>query len=176
MQHGFLPTRNASLARAPRPAPGALALALTLTSLACGPAIVQMRGTEGLPDEQVAFMFSNPHLDLTVDREFTLLASDAKSLKRVTVPTGHHAVEASCIYSSDVPYHASKGDGPAPPASPEGAKLTKSLPVAVVLEGEAGHAYKPRAHFFRDDKGTPGCRVHMVDVTAEPAGKAQDLY
>jgi hypothetical protein len=135
-----------------------------------------MQGTEGLPEDQVAFLFTNPHLDLTVDRDFSAPASESKSLRRITVPPGHHAVEASCVYTDAVPYHAAKGDGPAPAASAEGAKITKSTPIAVVLEGEPGHKYKPRAHFFRNAEGIPGCRVRMVDVTNDSAGKDQDLY
>ena len=90
---------------------------------------------------------------------------------------GNHAVEVQCLYSDDVPYHPMKRKEGAPPLEKPKEKILVSPVFPVLLDGEAGHSYKPRVHFERDDaSGVPGCHVHMVDVTNEPGGEKVDLY
>jgi hypothetical protein len=156
------------------PAPSTLLISLLAAAGAgaCGPKRVQLYEGPALAPDQVTLLYSNKHLDLNVDRTYTLPASDRGKLHLLEIPAGHHAVEVRCLYTDDVPYHAVGGGG----SAPAGQKYTVSPPIALLLEGLPGHRYKPRARFERDGAGVPGCHVKMFDITNEPGGASQELY
>lgn len=153
----------------------ALTLLLGAAAGACGPELVQVYDGSKLPDDQVTFLYNNSHLDVTVDRRSSVEGDQRKKLHKLELQAGHHAVEVRCHYSDDVPYTA-KGGGPAPAPAAGGETYTLSPVIALTIDGDAGHAYKPRAHFERNAEGVPGCHVKMFDVTAESGGEKQDLY
>lgn len=139
----------------------------------CGAREVQLYDGPRLPHDQVVVLWSNPHLTLNIDRSYSMPVDDRSKLHRIEVPLGHHAVEVSCIYTDDVTYHPTgKGE-----AKPEGAQqFTQSRLIALLLDGQPGHQYKLRAHFTKDNAGTPGCRVKLFDVTNESGGHKVNFY
>ena len=49
-------------------------------------------------------------------------------------------------------------------------------PIALLLDGEAGHAYKPRIQIGQNAAGAPSCKARMFDVTSDGAGNKKDYY
>jgi hypothetical protein len=155
---------------------------LVITSalcLSCGPKRVQLYEGQ-LSDEEITVVFTNPHLELAVDRQYKLTGDDRTKLQKLELPVGHHTVEVSCVYSDDVTYNPPPDKAPATtaeeakPAPAE--KITQSPVIVLVADGEAGHSYKPRVHFYRNAQGVPGCRVRMFDVTSESGGHSNHFY
>jgi hypothetical protein len=148
-----------------------LALPL-LTLAACGPKAVQLYDGPKLDESEVTYMITNPHLKMVVDRQNTI---EDQSLQKLELPKGHHVAEVRCIYTPDMTYHPAKGVDPNA-SGPLKGDFKESPPIAVVMEGEPGHMYKPRAHYERHAGDLPGCRVRMFDVTNESGGHKVDFY
>jgi hypothetical protein len=129
---------------------GSLLLALLP---ACAAKSVQLYEGPKLPDDQVTTLWTNPRLQIEVDRQYKHPA-DQKALHRIDLPPGSHAVEVRCLYDN----------GQVSPV------------LALLMEGEAGHRYKPRVQFSRDEGGSPRCKAKVFDVTSEPDGHKIDLY
>jgi hypothetical protein len=127
-----------------------------------------------LPDDQVTYLWSNPHLMMSVDRDYAIPEKDVKKLHKIELRAGHHAVEVRCLYTRDVTYHAKEGDPPS--STPVKESFTASPVIAVVMSGDATRQYKPRVHFERNVDGVPGCRVKMFDVTEESGGQDVHLF
>jgi hypothetical protein len=149
-------------------------LLLALLGGACGATNVQVYEGEKMSPDQVTVLYSNPHLSVSVDRQYTV---PSQKLHRLELPAGHHAVEVQCLYTDDVQYHPARGRNKRNvDPSIAGQKFTASPSFALVVEGQAGHKYKPRAHFEKDDAGVPGCHVKMFDITDESGGEKVHLY
>ena len=146
---------------------------LTLAS-ACGPKQVQLYEGEKLGEDEVTFLVTNPHLKMIVDRQHSIEAG--QGLQKLELPKGHHVAEVQCIYSPDVTYHPAKGVDPATATGPIKSDFKESPPIAVVMDGEPGHLYKPRVHYERHAGDLPGCRVRMFDVTNDSGGAKVDTY
>ncbi len=135
-------------------------LALLIASLsglgACGHQRVQLYEGAPLPVDRATVLWSNPHLDLTVDRQYTVPAEERSKLHRLELPAGHHTVEVRCLYQNE--------------------KYTMSPVIPLVIDGEATHLYKPRVRFERTAEGVPGCRVKIFDVTSQSGGQKIDSY
>ena len=140
----------------------------------CGATNVQLYDGEKMPDDQVTVLYTNPHLRIGVDRQYTV---PKQSLHRLEMPAGHHAMEVQCLYGDDVQYHKARGRNkrPSDPAM-AGQTFTESPKFALVVEGEAGHKYKPRVHFEKDEAGVPACHVKMFDITNEAGGEKNHFY
>lgn len=151
-----------------------LVVAMLTTAAGCGPTKIQAYDGPQMPAEEVTVLWSNPHLEIDVDRRHSVKKDAAAKLHRIELPAGHHSVEVRCLYTDDVKYHTNEGEGPAPTATE--AKFEMSPTIALVMDGEAGHAYKPRVHFQRNASGVPGCKVKMFDVTAEGGGGGDNFY
>lgn len=141
---------------------------------ACGPKQVQLYDGEKLGDDETTFLLTNPHLKMNVDRQHQIAAGS--SLQKLELPKGHHVAEVNCIYAPENTYHPAKGVDPATATGPIKTEFKESPPIAVVMDGEPGHLYKPRVHFERHPGDLPGCRVKMFDVTNESGGAKVDLY
>jgi hypothetical protein len=171
----------------PRPALSLRSLSLLLPAAllaagACGPKRVQLYQGDGLPDQEVAVLYTNPHLDLEVDQDFKLKGQDRSKMHKLEMTTGDHALAVSCHYTDDVTYHppekpaaAPPADAPPPPPAPT-EKITQSPIIVLRMDGVGSHAYKPRVHFYRNAQGIPGCRVKVFDVTSEPGGEKNNFY
>lgn len=133
-----------------------LALASLLATAGCGPKAVQLYEGPKLPNDQVQVLWTNPRLEMSVDRQYKVPADERETLHKLDVALGNHAVEVNCLY-----------DDPNIKVSPT---------IALLLDGKPGHAYKPRVHFERNAAGVPGCKVKLFDVTEEPGGNKIDLY
>jgi hypothetical protein len=132
-------------------------LVLAPLAVGCGGAQrVQLYEGARLPDDQVSVLWTNPRLEIEVDRQYKLSAADNSRLYRIELPPGNHAVEVRCLYPDE--------------------KVKVSPTIALLLDGQAGHSYKPRVQFSRGADGVPGCRTRMFDVTAEPSGHTIDLF
>jgi hypothetical protein len=131
--------------------------ALMLFMAACG-GVQRVQLYEGaqLPDDQVTVLWTNPRLEIEVDRQYKVPAEQSTRLQRLELPPGNHAVEVRCLYQDD--------------------KNTVSPVIALVLDGEAGHSYKPRVQFGRAESGQPTCKARMFDITTDPAGQKVDSY
>jgi hypothetical protein len=157
-----------------------LLLPTLLAAAACGPKKVQLYQGDALPDQEVAVLYTNPHLDLEIDQDFKLKGDERKKLHKLEMTPGDHALAVSCHYSDDVTYHppdkaaASPPDGGAPPPPPS-EKITQSPVIVLRMDGVGGHAYKLRVHFYRNAQGIPGCRVKVFDLATDP-GEQNDLY
>jgi hypothetical protein len=136
----------------------ACALVLVPAALAACGGVQRVQLYEGapLPEDQVTVLFSNPRLQIEVDRQYKLPVAENARLHRIELPPGNHAVEVRCLYQDD--------------------KGTVSPVIALALEGEAAHRYKPRVQFGRSDSGQPTCKARMFDVTGDPAGQKLDGY
>src|SRR5687767_7542588 len=100
-------------------------IALLLLAAGCaGAEKVRLYEGPDLAADKVAVLWSNPHLKMDVDRDFSIADYKRSKLHRIEVVPGHHAVEVSCLYTENVMYHG-KGGGPAgkPPA---GQQFTES--------------------------------------------------
>jgi hypothetical protein len=117
---------------------------------------VQLYDGPQLPPDQVTVLFSNPRLQIEVDRQYKLPVEENARLHRIELPPGNHAVEVRCLYQD--------------------AAHTVSPVIALALEGDAGHSYKPRVQFGKSDSGQPTCRARMFDVTGEAGGQKTDTY
>jgi hypothetical protein len=117
---------------------------------------VQLYEGAKLPDDQVTVLWSNPRLDMEIDRQYKLPAEERARLHRIELPAGNHAVEVRCLYQDE--------------------KNTVSPVMARALEGEAGHSYKARVSIGRSDTGQPTCNVKLFDVSSEPGGEKIDSY
>jgi hypothetical protein len=132
-------------------------LLLGLLLASCG-GVQRVQLYEGprLPDDQVTVLWTNPQLEVEVDRQYKVPAEEIARLHRVELPPGNHAVEVRCRYNDD--------------------KIKLSPTIALAVEGEAGHSYKPRVQFGRGTEGQPSCKARMFDVTSEPGGEKVDRY
>jgi hypothetical protein len=134
-----------------------LAPLLVLVVAGCsGVQRVQLYDGAELPADQVTVLWSNPRLQIEVDRQYKLPVTENARLHRIELPPGNHAVEVRCLYQD--------------------AANTVSPVIALALEGDAGHSYKPRVQFGRSDSGQPTCKARMFDVTSEPRGQKADTY
>jgi hypothetical protein len=151
-----------------------LSLALVgLATLGCGPTNVRHYDGPELGPEQVTYLYTNPHLEIIIDRDFTH-PRDKKGLHRYELPAGHHAIDVKCLYTSDVSYRPVKGaEGSTKPVD---TSYTESPVISLVMDGEPGQSYKPRVRFERDADGIPGCHVRMKNVTKENGGEKVHLY
>jgi hypothetical protein len=116
---------------------------------------VQLYEGAKLPDDQVTVLWSNPRLEIEVDRQYKIPSGEIARLHRIELPPGNHAVEVRCLY-----------DDPNVKVSPV---------IALVIEGDAGKSYKPRVQFGRGAQGQPTCKARMFEVT-EPGGEKIDNY
>lgn len=139
-----------------------------------GCAAPTVQGYEGakLPDDRVTFLWTNPHLDITVDRQYTVSEADRKRLQKVELRSGHHVAEVRCVYTDDVPYASKDGAG----SAARDKSYTMSPVIALTFDGEPGHAYKPVAHFEVSAAGVPGCHVKVLDVTDQSGAEKTHLY
>jgi hypothetical protein len=131
-------------------------LLLAPLAAACGPTNVQLYEGDKLSADQVTVLWSNPHLDTTVDRQYTIPPAENAKLHRIELPPGNHAVEVRFHY-------------------PE-CGIKDAPPIALLLDGEAGHAYKPRIQIGQNAAGAPSCKARMFDVTSDGAGNKKDYY
>ena len=145
-----------------------------LALAACGPKQVQLYEGPKLGEDEVTFLITNPHLKMVVDRQNAV--AEGGGLQKLELPRGHHVAEVRCIYSPEVTYHPAKGVDPATATGPLKGDFKESPPIAVVMDGEVGHLYKPRVHFERHPGDLPGCRVKMFDITNESGGAKVDTY
>jgi hypothetical protein len=128
---------------------------LALFAAGCGGAKhVQLYDGPKLPDDQVTVLWTNPSLLVEVDRQYKVPANEADQLHRIDLPPGNHAVEVRCRYDKD----------------------NISPVIALAMEGDAGHSYKPRAQMGKKPDGVPTCNARMFDVTAEKGGEKVDRY
>jgi hypothetical protein len=155
-------------------------LAVAIALGGCGPKAVQLYDGPKLPDNEVIVLYSNPHLLMSVDRAFEITEAERGKLHKLEVSPGHHAIEVRCVYSEDIKYHPPGKSVPkdveAPPPPPDAPQYTHSPIIALLLDGEPGHAFKARAHFTRNSQGIPGCRVKLFDITADGSSKDENLY
>jgi hypothetical protein len=119
---------------------------------------VQLYEGAQLPNDQVTVLFSNPNFEISIDRQYGIPSADVPKLHRIELPPGNHAVEVRCLVKDD------KG------------QVAALRPFALLLDGEAGHAYKPRVQFGRNATGDPTCKGRMFDITSEKAGEKVDYY
>ena len=133
-----------------------LLLAPLVTS--CGPKRVQLYEGAELPGDQVTVLFSNPHFEMTIDRQYGIPSADVPKLHRIELPPGNHAVEVRCLVKDD------KG------------QVSAMRPFALLLDGEAGHSYKPRVQFGRTPTGDPTCKGKIFDISSERGGEKSDYY
>jgi hypothetical protein len=129
---------------------------LLLLAPACAAQRVQLYEGEKLPDDQVTILYSNPHLEMGIDRQYNMPEGEVSKLHRIELPPGNHAVEVHCLY-----------DDP---------KYKRSPLIPVLLDGEAGHVYKARVQYGKSDDGLPKCKVKIFDLTAESGGEKTDTY
>ncbi len=133
------------------------ALPLAFALAGCGGVQrVQLYEGAALPPDQVTVLWSNPRLEIEVDRQYKLPSSENARLHRIELPPGTHAVEVRCLYQD--------------------ANIKVSPVIALAMEGEPAHSYKPRVQFGRGESGQPSCKARMFDVTAEPGGEKVDSY
>ena len=132
-------------------------LAVVVTVGGCGGVQrVQLYEGAALPADQVTVLWSNPRLQIEVDRQYKLPPAENARLHRIELPPGTHAVEVRCLYQD--------------------ANIKVSPVIALAMEGDAGHGYKPRVQFGRSESGQPSCKARMFDVTSEPGGEKADSY
>lgn len=117
---------------------------------------VQLYDGPPLTQNETAVLWTNPHLEITIDRKYSVPAGEIAKLHRIELPREQHAVEVRCRYT--------------------GEKFAVSPTIALEMEGQPAHAYKPRVRFEHNAAGVPGCRVRMFDVTNEPGGQKIDFY
>jgi hypothetical protein len=117
---------------------------------------VQLYEGEKLPDDQIAVLWTNPQLEIEVDRQYKVPAEESARLHRIELAPGTHAVEVRCRYQDE--------------------KIKLSPVIALAVEGEPGHGYKPRVQFGRGAEGQPKCKARMFDVTNQSGGQKIDLY
>jgi len=130
---------------------------ITIAIASCGGAqLVQLYEGEKLPDDRVTVLWTNPQLEIEVDRQYKVPSGEIARLHRIELAPGNHAVEVQCRYQDE--------------------KIKVSPVIALAVEGEAGHSYKPRVQFGRGAEGQPKCKARMFDVTSEPGGQKIDLY
>jgi hypothetical protein len=130
---------------------------LVLLLPACGGVQrVQLYDGPQLPADQVTVLWSNPRLQVEVDRQYKLPVAENARLHRIELPPGNHAVEVRCLYQD--------------------AANTISPVIALAMDGDAGHSYKPRVQFGKSDSGQPTCKARMFDVTSETDGQKRDMY
>lgn len=144
---------------------------VSLTMLGCATAPVQVYEGPKLSEDKVGYMWTNPHLQITVDRSYTVPPEKIATPYRLEVEVGHHAVEFRCIYTDKVPYH-----GPAGAMGKPDPQYTLSPLFALVLDPQPGQTFKPRVHFKVDAQGVPGCTVKLFDVTNDAKGASVHLY
>jgi hypothetical protein len=137
--------------------PLASALVAVLVLAACGGVQrVQLYDGPQLPPDQVTVLWSNPRLQIEIDRQYKLPMGENARLHRIELPPGNHAVEVRCLYQD--------------------AANTVSPVIALAMEGDASHSYKPRVQFGKSDSGQPTCKARMFDVTSDAAGAKADTY
>lgn len=148
-------------------------LALALVTAGCGAPTLQAYDGPKLPDDKVTYLWTNPHLEIAVDRQFSINEADRGKLQRIELRAGHHVAEVSCIYSDDVTWNPKPGVTGMPQRDKE---YTKSGAIAVTMDGEPGHAYKLVARFELDANGTPGCRAKVIDITDDSGAAKTHLF
>jgi hypothetical protein len=149
--------------------------AISSTLASCGHEAVKMYDGEQQSDDKIQVLWTNPHLVLSVDRQYTVPDDKRAKLMKIELPMGHHLVEARCLYTKDVLYHPA-GGGPAGPPPESALKFTMSPIISLLVDGEPGHRHKPRVHFSVNEQGLPGCKVKLFDVTDESGGQNNDFY
>jgi hypothetical protein len=149
---------------------GSLSLTILLGAGCAAPTVQAYEGAK-LPDDKVTYLWTNPHLDMSVDRSFTVTAEQRSTLQRIELRTGHHVAEVSCLYTDDVTYQPKEGA-----SAPRDKAYTQSPAIALTIDGEPGHSYKPVVHYELGANGVPGCHVKAIDVTDQSGAEKTHLY
>jgi hypothetical protein len=131
--------------------------ALFLCAAGCGGVQhVQLYEGAKLPDDQVTVFYTNPELEVTVDRQYSVPEDEIAKIHRLELPPGNHAVEVKCRY-------------------PEG-PIKLSPQISLLLDGEAGHAYTARVQFGKNAQGVPNCKAKMFDITGQSGAEKIHSY
>jgi hypothetical protein len=134
-----------------------IALAIFVFAAGCGGVQhVQLYEGAKLPADQVTVLYTNPSLEVSVDRQYSVPSGELAKVHRLELPPGNHAVEVRCIY-------------------PEG-PIKTSPQIALLLEGEAGHAYTARVQFGKNAEGVPSCKAKMFDITGQSGAEKVHNY
>lgn len=142
------------------------ALLALLSLAACGPTVVRTYPGPPLPPAQVATLWSNENLAMSVNDQTVVSTSDVGLRKRIELAPGRHLVKVNCRFPDSVET--------LPVEDNSGRTIERSRyfarPKTFVLVALAGHSYVPRVHFGPNQEGAPDCQVLFPDITGEPNG------
>jgi hypothetical protein len=145
-------------------------LLLMLVSVAaCGPTVIRAYSGPDLPPGQMASLWSNENMSMSVNEQTVVSTSEIGARKRIELAPGRHIVTVMCRFSAEST-RVEGGNGRAIEAT----HLSRPMKFALIAEG--GHSYVPRAHFAKDDAGRDACQVLFPDITSEPGGERVQTF
>lgn len=145
-------------------------VALSLSLAACGPTVVRAYQGPELSPQQVATLWSNENMSMSVDDQIVVPSHDIRARRRIELAPGRHVVAVICHFPDSIESKPIGGNG----RTIEGTRLSRRM--TFMLLAEAGHSYVPRAHFGVDGAGRPDCKVLFPDITGEPNGEKVQTF
>jgi hypothetical protein len=144
---------------------------LVLALFGCGPTVVRAYDGPDLSPQQVASLWSNESMTMSVDEKTIVSTSDLSTRRRVELAPGKHVVQVRCQFPDSVEYNRVEGGNG---RAIEGSRYSRAM--TFMLIAEAGHSYVARAHFGVDEAGKPDCKVLFPDITGEPGGEKLQTF
>src|SRR5688572_21996079 len=134
-------------------APPFALVVLALLAASCGPSVVRAYQGPELSPQQVATLWSNEHMSMSVDDQTVVPSNDVSTRRRIELAPGRRIVGVQCRFPDSIESRPIDGGNG---RTIESTRLSR--PMTFALMAEAGHSYVPRAHFEVDEAGRPDCK------------------